>query len=44
MKPVGRAKIPCRILAMNVKKSDFNCYIYTLFLDHFCVLIVKIRR
>ena len=28
---------------MNVKISDFNSYIYTLFLDHFCVLIVKIR-
>ena len=28
---------------MNVKKSNFTSYIYTLFLDHFCVLIVKIR-
>ena len=28
---------------MNVKKSNFNSYIYTLFLDHFCVLIVMIR-
>ena len=28
---------------MNVKKSNFNFYIYTLFFDHFCVLIVKIR-
>ena len=28
---------------MNVKKSNFNFYIYTLFLDDFCVLIVMIR-
>ena len=27
---------------MNVKNSNFNFYIYTLFLDHFCVLIVMI--
>ena len=25
------------------QKSNFNPYIYTLFLDHFCELIVKIR-
>ena len=28
---------------MNVQKSNFSYYIYTLFLDHLCVLIVKIR-
>ena len=28
---------------MNVKETKFNSYIYTLFLDHFCVLIVMIR-
>ena len=28
---------------MNIKKSNFNSYIYTLFLDHFWVLIVKIQ-
>ena len=28
---------------MNVKKSNFKFYIYTLFLDHFYVLIVMIR-
>ena len=28
---------------MNVKKSDFNYYIYILLLGHFCVLIVKSR-
>ena len=28
---------------MNVKKSNFNFHIYTLFLDHFYVLIVMIR-
>ena len=28
---------------MNVKQSNFNSYIYTLFLDHFYVLIVKVR-
>ena len=28
---------------MNVKKSNFNSYIYILFLDHFCEQIVVIR-
>ena len=28
---------------MNVKKSNFNFYIYTLFLNHFYVLIVMIQ-
>ena len=55
MKPVGGAKIPwsasCRILATptgfitrwTTKNQIFNFYIYILFLDHFCVLIVIIR-
>ena len=29
---------------MKMKQSNFNSHIYTLFLDHFCVLIVKMRR
>ena len=28
---------------MNVKESNFNSYIYTLFLDHFCAQIVVVR-
>ena len=48
MKPAGRAKIPsCRILddhwlhhAMNAEKSNFNSYIYTLFLDFVHALFI----
>ena len=48
MKLVGEAKIPCIILATtahptNIKKSSFNSYTYTLFLDQFCVFIVTVR-
>ena len=28
---------------MNVKKSNFNSYIYILFLDYVCILIEKIQ-
>ena len=50
MKPVGGDKIPWSANfssthwldhPMNVKKPNFNFYIYTLFLDHFCVLIIQ---
>ena len=37
MKPVVAAKI------LQEAQSNFNFYIYFLFLDHFCVLIVMIR-
>ena len=44
--------VSCRILAtttvglhhpMNVKRSNFYSYIYTLFLNHFCVNLVLVR-
>ena len=52
MKPGGGAKIPwsAYILATTTgfitrwtSKNQILIYIYTLFLDDFCVLIVKIR-
>ena len=44
MKPVGGVLAMTTGFIMNEgQKNDFNSYIYTLSLDHFCVLIVKIQ-